>query len=206
MVTPAGFLPKALASTCGLTPPQTPGPFYPGEASFMLENDLTTLPGSDKRALGQVIYVSGLVEDVLCRPVPSVLVEIWQACASGRYNNPTDTNSAPLDPNFRYWGETVTDANGHYQFKTILPGAYPADTDWIRPPHIHFRVTKVGYKELVTQMYFAGNELNKKDQILDGVPHDEWDRVIVDFKPAGSGFEPSSLAGKFNLSIQKVRG
>src|SRR2546430_3692171 len=55
-----------------------------------------------------------------------ILVEIWQASASGRYTHPDDrNNAAPLDPNFQGWGKAVTDQEGHYLFKTILPGQYP---------------------------------------------------------------------------------
>jgi protocatechuate 3,4-dioxygenase beta subunit len=200
-----GFLPKAIAATCGLTPPQTPGPFYPGEKNFHPENDLTTLPGAPKRALGQVVYVKGRVIDAFCRPVSGANVEIWQACASGRYNNTKDPNTAPLDPNFRYWGEANTDASGHYMFKTIIPGAYPADTNWMRPPHIHFKVSKLGFKELVTQMYFAGNSLNEKDLILDEIPRADWERVIVAFEPSEAGLEPGSLTGNFEISLKSVR-
>lgn len=204
-LTLAGFLPKAFAAACGLTPPQTPGPFYPGEPNFLPENDLTAVPGSPHRALGQVIYVKGHVVDSACLPVANANVEIWQACASGRYNNPQDPNPAPLDPNFRYWGETNTDSQGRYIFKTIRPGAYPADTNWIRPPHIHFRVSRLGFKELITQMYFAGDPLNEKDLILEEIPRSEWDRVIVPFKPASVGLEPGVLEGQFEISIQKIR-
>src|SRR5689334_17393746 len=81
----AGTLTKAMAATCGpLTPPQTSGPFYPGETSFHTDNDLTNLK---IRPLGQVIYVKGLVQDINCNPIAGANVEIWQACASGRYNN-----------------------------------------------------------------------------------------------------------------------
>jgi protocatechuate 3,4-dioxygenase beta subunit len=201
------WLPKALAETCGgLTPPQTPGPFYPGEARFKPENDLTVVPGAPKRALGQVIYVKGRVIDPLCRPVAGANVEIWQACASGRYDNAKDDNPAPLDPNFRYWGETTTDADGAYIFKTIIPGAYPADTNWIRPPHIHFKVSKLGFHELVTQMYFAGNALNEKDLILGDIPRSDRARVVVAFSPAGPGLEPGSLEGSFEITLSRVRG
>ncbi len=204
-LTLTGILPKAIAATCGLTPPQTPGPFYPGESNFRPENDLTRVPGAPRNALGQVIYVKGRVVDSLCRPIRNADVEIWQACASGRYNNAIDPNPAPLDPYFRYWGETVTDAEGKYTFKTIVPGAYPAGTDWVRPPHIHFRVSRLGYKELVTQMYFAGDPLNEKDLILDEIPRGNWDRVIVDFRPAGPGLEPGSREGFFEISLLSVR-
>ena len=38
--------------------------------------------------------------------------------------------------------------------------------DWQRPPHIHFKVSKRGYAELITQMYFAGQPLNQQDRLL----------------------------------------
>jgi protocatechuate 3,4-dioxygenase, beta subunit len=201
----AGILPRALAASCGLTPPQTPGPFYPGEENFSAENDLTRMPGRPDRALGQVIYLKGKVVDQNCEPVPGANVEIWQAAASGRYNHGRDPNPAPLDPNFRYWGETFTGEKGEYFFKTILPGAYPADRDWTRPPHIHVRVARLGYRELVTQMYFAGDPLNDKDLILQALPPEERARVVVSFRPAGEGHEPGSLSGEFDLVLRSVR-
>ena len=201
-----GLMPQALAATCGLTPPQTPGPFYPGEQNFTPENDLTQVPGRTVRALGQVIYVTGKVLDPACRPIEGATVEIWQACASGRYDNPKDENPAPLDANFRYWGEAYSDANGFYSFKTIKPGAYPADATWTRPPHIHFKVSRRGYKELVTQLYFAGDALNDKDLILQNVPKAEQKSVIVNFTPSALDLEPGSLSGTFDITLQSVRG
>ncbi len=199
------IFPKAWAASCGLTPPQTPGPFYPGESKFTAENDLTRVIADGPRALGQVIYVRGKVLDALCQPVEGANVEIWQACASGRYNNTKDPNPAPLDPNFRYWGETFTNSEGEYFFKTILPGAYPADKDWIRPAHIHFRVARLGFRELVTQMYFKGDPYNDKDFILQDLPTAERELVIVDFQPSAVGFEPGSLTGNFDVTLRAVR-
>ena len=196
---------KAAAATCGLTPPQTPGPFYPGEANFRPENDLTFVEGRSQRALGRIVYVKGRVLDAACQPISNANVEIWQACESGRYNNRLDPNPAPIDPNFRYWGETNTNASGEYMFKTIIPGAYPADTDWTRPPHIHFKVSRIGYKELVTQMYFKGDPLNDKDLILLDIPAVERERVIVDFRPSSAELEPGSLTGNFDINLLSVK-
>lgn len=190
------------AAMCAKTVAQTEGPFYPGEKNIFPVNDLTRVEGAKALALGQIIYLKGQVVDTNCVPVSGVNVEIWQACASGRYNHDQDPNPAPLDPNFRYWGEAFTDANGEYMFKTILPGAYPADTDWDRPPHIHFRVAKLGYHELTTQMYFKGQELNEKDKILERVPKRMRDDVIVDFLPNPD--EAGTLAGFFRISIEKI--
>lgn len=198
-------LAKAFAASCGLTPPQTPGPFYPGESQFLEDNDLTQIAGHSRRALGQIIYVKGKVVDTLCRPIAGANVEIWQACASGRYNNAKDTNPAPMDPDFKYWGEATTDTQGEYIFKTILPGAYPADVDWVRPAHIHFKITRLGFRDLVTQMYFKGDVNNDRDYILKKIPAAERASVIVDFKSSPSGFEPGTLTGTFDITLQSVR-
>lgn len=199
----SGGITRAIAAACGLTPPQTRGPFYPGESQFTHQNDLTRLPGLQRRAEGQLIYIGGRVLDSQCRPIRGVNVEIWQACASGRYNHANDPNPAPLDPNFRYWGETYTNDKGEYGFKTIIPGAYPAGDGWIRPPHIHFRVSALGYHELVTQMYFAGNPLNERDLILRNIPASERARVVVPLQRMRSR-EPDSLLGVFDITIRRV--
>jgi protocatechuate 3,4-dioxygenase beta subunit len=200
-----GFLPRALAATCGLTPPQTEGPFYPGEKNFTAENDLTRVPGAPRRALGSVVYINGTVTDQNCRPLTGANVEIWQACESGSYNNAKDPNPAPRDPYFKYWGETFTDDNGKYSFKTIIPGAYPADEGWVRPAHIHYKVSKLGYHGVTTQMYFKGDPWIAKDLILLGLSPEERERVIVDFQPVGPGMEPGTRIGTFDISIRSVR-
>lgn len=169
-----GALCKAIA-----TPHQTEGPFYPIVAQTDTDSDLIQVSGRNRIADGRIIIVEGIVQDQHCQPVSGVLVEIWQACASGKYNHPSDPNPAPLDPNFQYWGKAVTDASGLYRFRTIVPGAYPASDDWVRPPHIHFKVSKKGYLELITQMYFAGESHNQTDKILNRLSKLQQQEVIV---------------------------
>ena len=195
-------LAKSFDAVCRTTPPQTEGPFYPVKDQADKDADLTQVQGRPNRARGDVVYIVGIVSDESCRPVPGALVEIWQACASGKYNHPGDDNTAPLDPDFQYWGRALTDANGEYRFKTILPGAYPADTDWMRPPHIHYKVHRRGYHELTTQMYFEGNPYNAGDKILQAVPANERESVVVAFAPAD--FDAGAQVGRFNLTIIKV--
>ena len=113
------------ASVCMPTPKQAEGPFYPVAHRLEEDNDLTWRHDREQQALGQVIEVHGQVTDADCAPLRHALVEIWQACASGRYDHPTDDNPAARDDNFQYWGRTATNDTGHYRFKTIKPGAYP---------------------------------------------------------------------------------
>lgn len=191
------------ADVCALTPQQVEGPFYPVKDQADKDWDLTQVQGKRGTALGEVIWVGGVVRNQHCEPVEGVLVEIWQACATGKYNHPQDTNPARLDPNFQYWGKAITDDKGQYVFKTILPGAYPADIGWTRPPHIHYKVTKLGYLEMITQLYFAGNALNSRDRVLKTVKPSEQEQVVRPIETRNKQGEPVKWV-EFPLQIQKL--
>ena len=123
--------------------------------------------------LGERIVVHGRILDATGRPLPRVLVEIWQANAAGRYAHAVDRHPAPLDPNFPGAGFCLTDADGAFRFVTIKPGAYPWKNDpnaW-RPAHVHFSVHGRAFSQrLVTQMYFPGDPLLSADPIFNSVP------------------------------------
>jgi protocatechuate 3,4-dioxygenase, beta subunit len=144
---------------------ETFGPFYPVRGPRGHDPDLTHYPGRTGKALGQVIELSGRVTDRTGRPIPGAEMLVWQANAAGRYTNPVDTNSAPIDPNFLGVVAFKTNVDGSYKVRTIKPGPYPEPSGTIRTPHIHFEVTHGDYR-LVTQMYFPGEELNKTDILL----------------------------------------
>ena len=133
-------------------------------------------------------------------------VLLWQANFSGRYNHKQDDTVHPEfahpqtgqmirrmhDEHFQYWGRAVTDAEGRFKFKTILPGFYPAADDWYRPPHLHFSIRAKGYPEFVTQTYFKGTdlpnndliqELNNKDWVLRDprIPVAQQNQLIIEY-------------------------
>jgi protocatechuate 3,4-dioxygenase beta subunit len=201
---------SAATEACGLTPRQTTGPFYPVFEQVDKDVDLTRLTGHGRPARGEVIRVTGRVLDARCSPVEGALVDLWQANANGRYSHPADPNPAPLDPNFQGWGQAVTDAEGRYAFRTIKPAAYPlrfmsdgkADEEaGYRTPHLHFRVSKRGYAELSTQMYFAGEALNDKDGVLRRVPEAERPRVVI---AAGTREGDDAPVFEFDLVVAKA--
>ena len=103
--------------------------------------------------------------------------------AAGRYRHPHDKNPAPLDDNFQGWAVVPSGKDGGFRFKTIVPGTYPAAKDWMRPPHIHIKVSKRGYEELTTQMYFPGHELNDKDRLLQRKKAEEQKLMIATQDP-----------------------
>lgn len=194
----------AADSACG-TSQQPEGPFYPRHEQADKDYDLTLIEGHKEQAQGEVIHLGGQILDEHCQPVPGALVEIWQANTHGRYRHENDPNPAPLDPHFQGWGKVNTDEQGHYQFKTIIPGAYPVNRRWWRPPHIHFKVAKRGYHEMTTQMYFAGQKLNKKDWILQRVPKEEQAKVIVELEENSRDLEPGAKRCRFDIALLRIR-
>ena len=178
------------------------------------DNDLTFIKGKPGKAQGQIIYFRGQVlsggtsDSKVCQPIPGATVLLWQANFSGRYNHKGDDSSPQHFPHpktgkliervqddyFQYWGKAVTDEQGHFLFKTILPSFYPAADDWYRPPHLHFSIQAKGHPEFVTQTYFKGDalpnigiiqDLNAKDWILRNpkISPAQQEQVIVEYAP-----------------------
>jgi protocatechuate 3,4-dioxygenase beta subunit len=115
----------------------TLGPFFPREFA-QGANDLTSIEG--KPAKGEVIEIAGRVVQLDGSALDNVIIEIWQADADGRYDNPA----------FFGWGRAASDANGIYSFRTIRPGA-PAG----RAAHINFLILYSGLmRQLQTVMFF----------------------------------------------------
>ena len=175
----------AFGRQCGKSPAQVEGPFYMNTwdrtESVPHHNDLTWVGDPSKKAEGEIIYLAGQVTDLDCKPVKGAIVEIWQACRTGRYAHTADPNPAWLDPNFRYFGEFVTDENGMYSFKTIKPGPYPVGASWTRPAHVHFKISAgLTMRMLTTQMYFAGDSFLGPDRLLNSLPKSEQKQLIID--------------------------
>ena len=161
-----GLLGPGIAKAAIPTPKQVEGPFHPVEEQPDTDIDLTRIEGRSNSAEGETILVRGQVFDEQGRPLKDALVDVWQANHHGRYSHPEDPNTAPLDPNFQGWGLMTTSADGNFGFRTIKPGAYPlsflGEEGW-RCRHIHFKVSRPGYRELITQMYFHGDPLIEQD-------------------------------------------
>jgi len=198
----SGSVRAVFAQASRWTPDQILGPFYPVVKPPHQGADLTTIPGKPGRAAGQVIHVMGRVVTPQGHPVQGARVEMWQANTHGRYTHPSDTNPAPLDPHFEGFAVLATDAEGHYRFKTIKPGAYPAGGDLpMRPPHIHFEVTGQ-INRVVTQMYFAGEPLNDQDPFLHSLGTNR-ERLIVPLGPPTPELEPDSRVAVWDIVLDK---
>src|SRR3954453_10726351 len=181
-----------------ITPPQIVGPFYPVAERPDLAADLARPAGSAAEAGGQLLYVRGRVLTRSGKPVPYARIEIWQANAAGKYRHPSDTNPAPLDPNFKGFAQLTTDAAGRYAFRTIKPGGYPTAEGEVRPPHIHFTVDG-RLDRLVTQLYFAGEPENQNDRGPNSPPPPE--RLIVMLQAPPSHLETSACLVHFDIVL-----
>ena len=180
------------------TPGQILGPFYPLNDIWGKGADLTRPREGSGQASGQVLHVAGRVLNLSGEPVRNAKIEVWQANAHGRYRHPSDSNPAPLDPNFDGAAVLTTDAEGRYGFKTIKPGAYPAGPNTIRPPHIHFQVT--GREDrLVTQLYFENEPYNDTDRFLNTAEAKEL--LIAKLLPPPPELEPESKLAKFDIVL-----
>lgn len=199
----------ATETACGIkTQYETMGPFYPNQPQPDSDLDLTRVgdPGNSLRAEGEVIEVVGQVTDENCEPVERTVVTLWQASKYGKYSHEYDTSKAKVDPNFQGSGTVITGKNGEYRFITIKPGAYPVDEPnnvW-RTPHIHFKVARRGFHELITQLYFEGESLNDVDMFASGLSDVERPQVVKrpELKKNKSGDMIDTM--QFDLVLAKV--
>ena len=176
------------------TPSATAGPFYPPKLPPDIDNDLVTVRGSERKALGTVAHVRGRVLNLRGEPVAGAQVEIWQCDVNGRYLHP-GSQGGPRDSAFQGFGRTLSAADGSYSFRTIKPVPYSG-----RTPHIHFGVAYKG-GELITQMYVADEPLNARDFLYSRIAdRRQRDAVTVALQPA-NGIEDGALAGTFDIVL-----
>jgi len=174
-----------------LTLSELTGPVGLDQRLDVSAQDIACLTPAGPRAIGQYIEVAGRVTDEDGAPLAGSMVEIWQANSAGKYVHEADRHEAPVDPNFTGLGRFVTDAEGHYKFRSIKPGAYPVtESDWWwRPPHIHFSIFGPSWmNRFITQIFFPGEPLNEIDLLLNAVQDPEArDRLIFETAPTVVG-------------------
>ena len=94
------------------------------------------------------LVLSGLVLNEKGTPIPGAVVNLWSSDAAGNYDM----------LGYRYHGYQVTDAEGRYEFTTIVPGCYePREAK-----HLHVKVQGVS-RPITTQLYIEGEPGNEED-------------------------------------------
>lgn len=185
------------------------GPTFNHNMIGELDNDLIlNYANEGELPVGERIIVQGRVLDENARPVPGVLLEFWQANASGRYRHKKDGYLAALDPNFGGCGRTISAADGTYSFRTIKPGPYPwpnGVNDW-RPSHIHFSLFGSGFAQrLITQMYFEGDPLIWKCPIVSTIPDKGGIEQLIAHIDMNATVPMDSIAYRFDIVLRGRR-
>jgi len=170
-----------LPSIVGAEAPLTPA-CHDGDAPTLAETEGPFFkPRSPERAdliepgiKGRPIVLSGAVLDRACRPLAHALVDLWHADDNGDYDN----------AGFRLRGHVLTDADGRWRFRTIVPALYPG-----RTRHFHLKVQPAGARLLTTQLYFPDEPMNRRDGLFSSALTMRMDRAGED------------LAGRFDFIV-----
>ena len=155
------------------------GPFYRAEAPF---RDALNVLSEE----GTPIVIQGLVMGgAECgTPLSQAIVDVWQADDDGEY----DTESS----DFKFRGRLQTNDAGEYEFMSILPGRY-LNANQLRPRHIHFLVKAENHLDLVTQIYFEGDEY---------IESDPWASEAEDSRIIELAEKDGVLTGRFDINLQ----
>ena len=194
--------PGLFAEQLTRTPRTTEGPFYPNQLPLDQDNDLIVVGDSTTPALGEVTHLTGRILSAAGEPIRNARIEIWQCDANAVYLHTADSRKKrdQQDKNFQGFGRFETNAKGEYRFRTIKPVPYPG-----RPsPHIHFKVFK-GERELITsQIFIAGHDGQKKDNVFRRV-RNEVDRKLLEaeFKPIQES-KIGELAAHFDIVVGRT--
>lgn len=152
----------------GGTPRTIEGPLYvagaPKSEAFARMDD-----GTDEAA--ETMILTGKVTDDQGQPLANAVVDIWHADTKGAYSYFDQSQS---EYNLRR--RIVTDEHGRYTARSIIPSGYGCPPEGStqqllnllgrhgnRPAHIHFFISKPGFKHLTTQINLAGDEYTYDD-------------------------------------------
>lgn len=138
---------------------------------------------------GETLLVSGVARSTSGKPLAGAVIDLWQTTADGRYAGLTHEQAGPLEgldvvdfdlPKYHLRGKIVTDAEGRYEYRTVMPGKEGATVpgsmldDLVqklgradsRARHIHAHVTHEDHHMLTHQIHFEGDPL--VDTVIEG--------------------------------------
>lgn len=150
----------------GGTPRTIEGPLY--VAGAPVRDGASKIDINPDEDAGPLV-IHGTVTGLDGKPVAGAVVECWHANSKGFYSH-FDPTGAQSDFNLR--GAVKTDADGKYEFRTLMPVGYGCpphgSTQQLlnvlgrhgnRPAHVHFFVTADGSRKLTTQFNIEGDPL-----------------------------------------------
>src|ERR1043166_1268546 len=147
---------------------------------------------------GPAMFVNVWFRDTQGEPIEGAEVDVWHSSPEGFYEN-----QDPVQADMNLRGKFVTDADGHFGFRSVKPAGYPIPVDGpvgellraqgrhnMRPAHLHFLAHKVGFKTLISQVYVNDDQHLESDVQLrvtspltgDSVRHENEPSPAPDFE------------------------
>ena len=147
------------------------GPFYRENPPVLPKGASTILKHFDNE---ETSYFEGTIRDTDGKPLAGVTMDVWEDAPNGVYEN-----LDPDQPEYNLRGRFETDENGHYAFVAVRPVPYPIPDNETagellrymghhphRPGHMHFIVSKDGYRPLVSQIFDAQSDWLDDDSVF----------------------------------------
>ena len=160
------------------------GPFYRENPPVLPKGGSTIQKHFDNE---ETAYFEGYIRDENGKGIASVTMDVWEDAPNGVYEN-----LDPDQPEYNLRGRFETDEKGHYAFVAVRPVPYPIPEDETagellrymghhpnRPGHMHFIISKDGYRPLISQIYDADSAWLENDSVF-AVK----ESLIGKFKPA----------------------
>lgn len=152
------------------------------------------------------VYFEGHVRDTEGRALEGVTIDVWEDAPNGLYEN-----HDPDQPDYNLRGRFVTGADGHFAFRALRPVPYPIPDDETagqllrfmghhpyRPGHIHFILSKDGYRTLVSQVYDGDSAYLDNDSVF-AVK----ESLVGQFRKAGPGID-ADLHVAFDFALTRA--
>ncbi len=150
------------AGKSGGTPRTIEGPLYVAGAPLS-QGEARLDDGVDP---GVTLFMQGRVFNTAGEPLVGAVVDVWHANTGGTYSY---FDTAQSEFNLRR--RIVTDAEGRYRFRSIVPSGYGCPPDGPtqqlldqlgrhgqRPAHIHFFISAPDHRHLTTQINLDGDQ------------------------------------------------
>ncbi|MCI4662361.1 MAG: hydroxyquinol 1,2-dioxygenase [Neomegalonema sp.] len=147
------------------------GPFYRENPPVLPKGASTVKKAFDGQ---ETVYFEGHIRDADGAPIAGVTLDVWEDAPNGLYEN-----HDPDQPDYNLRGRFETDENGHYAFRAVRPVPYPIPDNEtagellrfmghhpFRPGHMHFIISKDGYRPLISQVYDADSDYLDNDSVF----------------------------------------
>ena len=155
---------QAEAGRTGGTPRTIEGPLY--VAGAPVHHGFARMDDGSEDGIATPFFVEGQILNLQGQPIAGALVDLWQADSKGNYSHFDKSQSE-----FNLRRRIVTDADGRYRVKSIVPSGYGCNPQGPtqeclnhlgrhgqRPAHIHFFLSAPGYEHLTTQINLSNDK------------------------------------------------